>query len=122
MRADSPVPARPSGASGACASPLTLRDVLSPDVRNATAALAIGATFLSLLFTAACFGAMAASGVLRARAPWASSRGPEFWLRLDGFTWMFRALSAAPALLENIYARYCMSSSDPAPGPTMLRV
>lgn len=58
---------------------------------------------------------IAEGDVLQDRVPWLPSRGLDFALRLDGFSWLFAALVLGIGALVVLYARYYMSEADPVP-------
>src|SRR5690606_2123450 len=53
--------------------------------------------------------------VVRERIPWAPALGLEFYLRMDGFSWLFALLVSFMGGLVMLYARYYMSPQDPVP-------
>jgi multicomponent K+:H+ antiporter subunit A len=55
------------------------------------------------------------NGVVRERIPWAPELGLEFYLRMDGFSWLFALLVSFMGGLVMLYARYYMSPQDPVP-------
>jgi multicomponent K+:H+ antiporter subunit A len=79
-------------------------------------------SWLSGLVTAACtalvvsaYPDVSSGEVLRERVSWAPQLGLEFYLRMDGFAWLFALLVAFMGALVVLYARYYMSQKDPVP-------
>jgi multicomponent K+:H+ antiporter subunit A len=56
-----------------------------------------------------------AGEVIRERLSWAPGLGLDFYLRMDGFAWMFALLVAFMGMLVVLYARYYMAQQDPVP-------
>ncbi|MCL4781048.1 MAG: monovalent cation/H+ antiporter subunit A [Gammaproteobacteria bacterium] len=54
-------------------------------------------------------------GVVRATLPWIPQLGFEFYLRMDGYAWLFAFLVSFMGALVVLYARYYMSAADPVP-------
>ena len=52
---------------------------------------------------------------MRATLPWAPQLGLEFYLRMDGYAWLFALLVSLMGALVVLYARYYMSPEDPVP-------
>jgi multicomponent K+:H+ antiporter subunit A len=89
---------------------------LPSNARNAAA-------WLSGLVTLACTALLidlypqvnGVDAVLRERFAWAPQLGLEFYLRMDGYAWLFALLIAFMGVLVVLYARYYMSPQDPVP-------
>ncbi len=83
--------------------------------RNREFWLAGSAALAVLVLAAACYPAISAGAVIRARFEWVPSLGLDFTLRMDGFAWLFSMLVSAIGFLVVLYARYYMSPEDPVP-------
>jgi multicomponent K+:H+ antiporter subunit A len=88
---------------------------LPSNARNAEA-------WLAGLVSVACFGLaisffpqIAAGEVIRTVVPWLPQFGLHFYLRLDGYSWLFAQLVTGMGALIVFYARYYMSPADPVP-------
>ncbi|QHS10840.1 monovalent cation/H+ antiporter subunit A [Sinimarinibacterium sp. NLF-5-8] len=58
---------------------------------------------------------VANEGVVRLTIAWLPSLGLDFYLRMDGFAWLFALLISGIGALVVLYARYYMSAEDPVP-------
>lgn len=87
---------------------------LPSNARNAEAWLA-GAVALTTTVLIASQYPEVQHGVVRAIVPWAPDIGLDFYLRMDGYAWLFALLVAGIGTLVVIYARYYMSPADPVP-------
>jgi multicomponent K+:H+ antiporter subunit A len=81
-----------------------------------------GAVWLSGLVAVTCFWlvadlypTIAAGEVVRARWEWLPEFGLGFYLRIDGYAWLFALLISLIGALVVLYARYYMSAEDPVP-------
>src|SRR5690349_7158998 len=85
------------------------------NARNAEAWLAgmVALAAHALAWTA--YPEMSQGQVLRFELDWLPILGINFTLRLDGFAWMFAILVTGMGFLVVLYARYYLSSQDPAP-------
>jgi multicomponent K+:H+ antiporter subunit A len=85
------------------------------NARNAEAWLAgvVAATCTALV--AVQYGNVVAGGVVRTNLAWLPQYGLDFYLRMDGFAWLFALLVAFIGTLVVLYARYYMSPQDPVP-------
>jgi multicomponent K+:H+ antiporter subunit A len=72
-------------------------------------AAALAGVALLLSVAPAVFG----GEVLRARAPWIEAIGLEFYIRIDGWAWLFAFLVLAIGALIVLYARWYLSPDDP---------
>jgi len=87
---------------------------LPSNARNAEA-------WVSGIVTVACFALVAShypdvtgGEVVRARVAWLPQFGLDFYLRMDGYAWLFAMLVTFIGALVVLYARYYMSPEDPA--------
>jgi len=88
--------------------------VLPSNARNAEAWLA-GIVALTTTILIAIQYPEVQDGVVRAVVPWAPDIGLNFYLRMDGYAWLFALLVTGIGTLVVIYARYYMSPADPVP-------
>ena len=86
--------------------PTSARNIVS--LWAAAVALVIGAKVAWL------YPAVSAGAVVTERLAWLPSLGIDVVIRLDGFAWMFAMLVSGMGLLVIVYARYYLSSDDPA--------
>ncbi len=80
------------------------------------------AVWLSGLVTVSCFalvvsqyGDVSAGEILREKSTWVPALGLGFYLRMDGYAWLFALLVSLIGALVVLYARYYMSPEDPVP-------
>jgi len=88
---------------------------LPSNARNAEAWLAGAVALACTGLTLNLYPEIAAGGVVRLQLPWLAQAGLEFYLRMDGFAWMFTLLVSFMGALVVLYARYYMSPEDPVP-------
>jgi multicomponent K+:H+ antiporter subunit A len=88
---------------------------LPSNARNAEA-------WLAGVVAVSCVGAgiglypqVADGGVVREIVPWLPQYGLNFYLRMDGYAWLFSLLVSGMGALVVLYARYYMSPADPVP-------
>ncbi|MBN8759359.1 MAG: monovalent cation/H+ antiporter subunit A [Thiobacillus sp. 65-69] len=89
--------------------------LLPSNARNAEAWLAGTVAFAAATLVASLYPQVAAEGVLRVTIPWMPALGLDFYLRMDGFAWLFALLITGMGTLVVVYARYYMSPDDPVP-------
>ncbi|HET7609320.1 MAG TPA: hydrogen gas-evolving membrane-bound hydrogenase subunit E, partial [Gammaproteobacteria bacterium] len=85
------------------------------NARNAEAWLAGAVATASAILVAVQYGDVVAGGVVRTKLAWLPQYGLDFYLRMDGFAWLFALLVAFIGTLVVLYARYYMSAQDPVP-------
>lgn len=88
---------------------------LPSNARNAEAWLAGTVALAATVLIASLYPQVAAEGVLRATIPWMPALGLDFYLRMDGYAWLFALLVTGMGTLVVVYARYYMSPDDPVP-------
>ncbi|HUQ52958.1 MAG TPA: proton-conducting transporter membrane subunit, partial [Gammaproteobacteria bacterium] len=88
---------------------------LPAHARNAAAWLAELVAVACVALTIVHYGAVADGGVMRATLAWLPQYGLDFYLRMDGFAWLFALLVSFIGALVVLYARYYMSRKDPVP-------
>lgn len=88
---------------------------LPKTARNSAAALAGAVSVVGVGVMAALYASVAAGGVVRSGVEWLPSLGLNVVLRLDGLSWIFSLLVLGIGALVVLYARYYMSTADPAP-------
>jgi len=88
---------------------------LPSNARNAEAWLAGLITVSCVALIASLYPQVAADGVVRVTWPWLPQLGVNFYLRMDGFAWLFALLVTFMGALVVLYARYYMSPADPVP-------
>ncbi len=88
---------------------------LPANARNAESWLAGLVALTCMVSTLALYPQVAAGGVVRLVAPWLPQAGLDFYLRMDGYAWLFTLLVSLMGVLVVIYARYYMSPRDPVP-------
>lgn len=81
--------------------------------RNASAAIAGGATLLAAALLATLGPAVFAGDVPHISWPWLPLEGAHFGLRVDGLAWTFAMLVLGIGALVVLYARYYLSAEDP---------
>jgi len=85
------------------------------NARNAEAWLAGAVAAACTVLVAVQYGDVVAGGVVRTKLAWLPQYGLDFYLRMDGFAWLFALLVAFIGTLVVLYARYYMSARDPVP-------
>jgi len=89
--------------------------LLPSNARNAEAWLAGGVAVICTVLAVLQFGDVNSGGVIRVVVPWAPTLGLDFYLRMDGYAWLFTVIISAMGALVVLYARYYMSPEDPVP-------
>lgn len=89
--------------------------LLPSNARNAEAWLAGFVTLASLALVASLYPQVIAGGVVRASFQWLPQFDLHFYLRMDGYAWLFAMLVTFIGALVVLYARYYMSPADPVP-------
>jgi multicomponent K+:H+ antiporter subunit A len=72
-------------------------------------------TVSCVLLVGASYLEVAAGEIIRARSSWVPELGLGFYLRMDGYAWLFALLVSLIGALIVLYARYYMSPEDPVP-------
>lgn len=85
------------------------------NARNAEAYLAGGIALAALMLAISAYPRVVDGGLIQFRATWIPELGLEFYLRMDGFAWVFTVLITGIGGLVVLYARYYMSPADPVP-------
>jgi multicomponent K+:H+ antiporter subunit A len=85
------------------------------NARNAEAWLAGGVAAACTALTAVQYADVVDGGVVRTTLAWLPQYGLDFYLRMDGFAWLFALLIGFIGTLVILYARYYMSPQDPVP-------
>jgi multicomponent K+:H+ antiporter subunit A len=85
------------------------------NARNVEAWLAGIVAATCAVLVAVQYGEVVDGGVVRTNLDWLPQYGLEFYLRMDGFAWLFALLVAFIGALVVLYARYYMSAHDPVP-------
>jgi multicomponent K+:H+ antiporter subunit A len=85
------------------------------NARNAEAWLAGTVAAACAALVAMQYSGVADGGVVRTNLAWLPQYGLDFYLRMDGFAWLFALLVAFIGALVVLYARYYMSPQDPVP-------
>ena len=88
---------------------------LPSNARNAAVWLSGLVTVSCVVLTAGLYPDVAAGEVVRARSSWVPELGLGFYLRMDGYAWLFALLVSLIGALVVLYARYYMSPEDPVP-------
>jgi len=88
---------------------------LRSNARNAEAWLAGFVCLAVLGLLASLYPQVAAGEVVRFTLAWLPQYGLDFYLRMDGYAWLFAMLIAFIGALVVLYARYYMSPEDPVP-------
>ncbi|MGH8178267.1 MAG: monovalent cation/H+ antiporter subunit A [Steroidobacter sp.] len=88
---------------------------LPSNARNAEAWLSGLVTVACTALVASLYPQVMGGGVVRVTIPWAAQLGLEFYLRMDGYAWLFAMLVSFMGALVVLYARYYMSPEDPVP-------
>src|SRR5687767_7631709 len=86
--------------------------LMPANARNAEAWLAGGVTVACVVLIGMQYGGVVDGGVVRTRLAWLPQFDLEFYLRMDGFAWLFALLVAFIGALVVLYARYYMSPQD----------
>jgi multicomponent K+:H+ antiporter subunit A len=89
--------------------------ILPSTARNAEAWLGGIITVSCAILVASFYPQVADGGVVRVIVPWMPQLGLEFYLRMDGYAWLFAMLVSLMGALVVLYARYYMSKEDPVP-------
>jgi multicomponent K+:H+ antiporter subunit A len=89
--------------------------LMPANARNAEAWLAGGVTVACVALIGMQYGEVVDGAVVRTRLAWLPQFDLEFYLRMDGFAWLFALLVAFIGALVVLYARYYMSPQDPVP-------
>jgi multicomponent K+:H+ antiporter subunit A len=85
------------------------------NARNAEAYLAGAVALAAFVLVVMAYPQVTGGSVIRFKAAWVQDIGLEFYLRMDGFAWVFAALITGIGFLVVLYARYYMSADDPVP-------
>ncbi|HMN45423.1 MAG TPA: monovalent cation/H+ antiporter subunit A [Povalibacter sp.] len=88
---------------------------LPSNARNAEAWLAGAVSITCFGLAISLFPQIADGEVVRVVIPWLPQFGLDFYLRLDGYSWLFAQLVTGMGALVVLYARYYMSPADPVP-------
>ncbi len=88
---------------------------LPANARNAEAWLSGAVTVACVALIGVHYGDVVDGAVVRTRLAWLPQFGLDFYLRMDGFAWLFALLVAFIGALVVLYARYYMSPKDPVP-------
>ncbi len=88
---------------------------LPANARNAEAWLAGAVTVACVVLIGMQYGDVVDGAVVRTRLAWLPQFGLDFYLRMDGFAWLFALLVSFIGALVVLYARYYMSPKDPVP-------
>ncbi len=88
---------------------------LPANARNAEAWLAGAVTGACVVLIGMQYGDVVDGAVVRTRLAWLPQFGLDFYLRMDGFAWLFALLVSFIGALVVLYARYYMSPKDPVP-------
>ncbi|MCW5622218.1 MAG: monovalent cation/H+ antiporter subunit A [Burkholderiales bacterium] len=85
------------------------------NARNAEAWLSGIVTVLCAGLVASLYPDVVAGGVVRVHLEWLPQLGVDFYLRMDGYAWLFAMLVTFMGALVVLYARYYMAPTDPVP-------
>ncbi len=88
--------------------------LLPTSARNIVSLWAAAVALVIAANVAWLYPAVSAGAVVTERLAWLPSLGIDVVIRLDGFAWMFAMLVSGMGLLVIVYARYYLSSDDPA--------
>ncbi len=88
---------------------------LPSNARNAEAWLSGFVAIVCFALMLSLYPLVEDGGVVRMIVPWLPQYGLEFYLRVDGYSWLFATLVAFMGALVVLYARYYMSAADPVP-------
>ncbi len=89
--------------------------LLPAKARNTAAWLSGAVAACSLALTVYLHSLVEGGGTVKFTLPWMPEQGLSFILRLDGLAWLFSILVTGIGVLVVLYARYYLSSEDPAP-------
>jgi NADH:ubiquinone oxidoreductase subunit 5 (chain L)/Multisubunit Na+/H+ antiporter, MnhA subunit len=89
--------------------------LLPANARNAESWLSGVVTVACMALVASLYPQVADGEVVRAIIPWLPQYGLTFYLRMDGYAWLFAMLVSLMGALVVLYARYYMSPEDPVP-------
>ena len=89
--------------------------LMPANARNAEAWLAGIVTVTCVALVVMQYGDVEDGGVVRTTLAWLPQYGLDFYLRMDGFAWLFALLVTFIGALVVLYARYYMSPQDPVP-------
>ncbi len=89
--------------------------LMPSNARNAESWLAGAVTVTCTALLISLYPSIADDSVVRASLPWLPQYGLTFYLRMDGYAWLFALLVAFMGTLVVLYARYYMSKEDPVP-------
>jgi len=89
--------------------------LMPANARNAEAWLSGSVAVACTVLVAMQYGEVADGGVVRTTLAWLPRYGLDFYLRMDGFAWLFALLVSFIGALVVLYARYYMSAQDPVP-------
>src|SRR5688572_16272766 len=89
--------------------------LMPANARNAEAWLAGTVAAVCTALVVMQYGDVADGGVVRTNLAWLPQYGLDFYLRMDGFAWLFALLVTFIGTLVVLYARYYMSPQDPVP-------
>jgi multicomponent K+:H+ antiporter subunit A len=88
---------------------------LPSNARNAAVWLSGLITVSCLVLVCLLYPQIGAGEVVRATSTWVPEIGLGFYLRMDGYSWLFALLISLIGALVVLYARYYMSPEDPVP-------
>ncbi|HEU4652388.1 MAG TPA: monovalent cation/H+ antiporter subunit A [Steroidobacteraceae bacterium] len=88
---------------------------LPSNARNAESWLGGFVAVACTALTLSLYPQVSAGTVVRERIAWLPQFGVDFYLRMDGFAWLFALLVSLMGALVVLYARYYMSPQDPVP-------
>ena len=88
--------------------------LLPTSARNVVSLWAAAVALVIAANVAWLYPAVSAGAIVTERLAWLPSLGIDVVIRLDGFAWMFAMLVSGMGLLVIVYARYYLSSDDPA--------
>lgn len=85
------------------------------NMRTAEAVLAGFVAIVALVLLIIAYPRVVDGGIVQYKVRWVPELGLEFYLRMDGFAWVFASLITGIGFLVVLYARYYLSPSDPVP-------
>ncbi len=88
---------------------------LPSHARNAAVWLSGVVTVSCIVLVSVLYADVAAGEIIKAQSSWVPSLGLGFYLRMDGYAWLFALLISLIGALVVLYARYYMSAEDPVP-------
>lgn len=88
---------------------------LPSNARNAESWLSGFVAVACTLLTLSLYPEVSTHAVVRERIAWLPQLGLDFYLRMDGYAWLFALLVSLMGALVVLYARYYMSPQDPVP-------